>query len=181
MSDLALKLCEKHLAGVRFHFSASPSLNVSSEGAIATTSVNTLEWNNFHFIDATSVQAELSLMRLSEEHFLSQDFLLTAAKTLTERACQTVISGGVLVVKQASFSSFHRLFPLPIKVEAKFQLSDDNKRSLKCLTRFYQGYTCTAEVNLSFDLYSRSEADDFYRELAEKTIENFSRKVEEDG
>lgn len=182
-----LRLCEAYLPGVRFHFGAQCPLlqenNLCAESNIenynSSTVNDTMEWRDFHFIDATRVEAELKVQRLSESHFLAQDFLFTAAKELTERACQSAILGGILVIKQASFLSFHRLFPLPIKVETKFQLLQDNKRSLKSLTRFYQDYACTAEVTLSFDLYSKEEAEEFYKTLAEKTVDHFSRKMEE--
>ena len=181
-----LRLCETYLEGVRFHFGAQCPL-IPSKGLFAESptekykvsqSNETIEWRNFHFMDATRVQAELNVTQLSESHFLAQDFLFTAAKELTERACQSAAPKGVLIIKQASFLSFHRLFPLPIKVETKFQLVNDNQRSLKSLTRFYQDYACTAEVNLAFDLYSQEEADDFYRRLAEKTMAHFSEKME---
>jgi len=181
-----LRLCETYLEGVRFHFGAQCPL-IPSEGLLAESPVEeykvsksnkTIEWSNFHFMDATRVQAELNVLKLSESHFLAQDFLFNAAKELTERACQSAVSNGVLIIKQASFLSFHRLFPLPIKVETKFQIVNDNQRSLKSLTRFYQDYACTAEVTLAFDLYSKEEADAFYKELAAKTIEHFSSRIE---
>lgn len=112
---------------------------------------------------------------------MAQDFLFTAARELTERACQSAVNDGVLIIKQASFFSFHRLLPLSISVETKFQLTHDNKRSLKSLTRFYQGYACTSEVSLSFDLYSKEEANEFYKGLAEKTIEHLSLKLEDEN
>ena len=183
-----LRLCETHLSGVRFHFGSPcpliPSKDLFAQSPVETYSVskqneNNIEWRNFQFIDATRVQAELHLGQMSECAFLAQDFLFTAAKELTERACRSAVPEGVLVIKQASFQSFHRLFPLPIMVETKFQLTHDNKRSLKSLTRFYQGYACTAEVSLSFDLYSKEEADIFYKGLAGKTVEQFSIKIEE--
>ena len=183
-----LRLCETHLEGVRFHFGAQCPL-IPSEGLLAESPIKeykvsksneTIEWRNFHFMDATRVQAELNVLQLSESNFLAQDFLFTAAKELTERACQSAVPKGVLIIKQASFLSFHRLFPLPITVETKFQIVNDNQRSLKSLTRFYQDYACTAEVSLAFDLYSKEEADVFYKQLAEKTIEHFSTKLEND-
>ena len=184
-----LRLCETHLEGSRFHFGAQCPL-IPAEGLFAESPIKeykvsqsneTIEWRNFHFMDATRVQAELNVLQLSESNFLAQDFLFTAAKELTERACQSAVPDGVLVIKQASFLSFHRLFPLPIKVETKFQIAHENQCSLKSLTRFYQGYACTAEVSLGFDLYSKEEADAFYKQLAEKTIEHFSTKIEDDN
>lgn len=182
-----LRLCETYLQSIRFYFGTQSTLipvnNDCAESPTEKYNVSKnnefIEWRDFHFIDATRVQAELKLHQLSEKHFLAQDFLFTAAKELTEQACQAAIPDGVLIIKQASFSSFHRLFPLSIKVETQFQLSNDNKRSLKSLTRFYQDYSCTAEVSLSFDLYSKEEADAFYRNLAEKTLEHASSKVRE--
>lgn len=185
-----LHLCETHLEGLRFHFGSQCSL-ISNKGLFAESpadkysasnaNANHLEWHHFHFIDATRVKAELNLLQLSESRFLAQDFLFTAAKELTERACQAAINCGVLVIKQASFVSFQRLFPLPISVETKFQIIHENKRSLKSLTRFYQNYLCTAEVSLSFDLYSKDKADEFYQGLAEKTLEHLAVKLEDDG
>ena len=184
-----LRLCETYLQGVRFYFGAQCPL-IPSEGlfaespceeySVSSSRIKNFEWRDFHFIDATRVQAELMILQLSESHFLAQDFLFTAARELTERACQSAVSDGVLVIKQASFLSFHRLFPLPIKVETKFQLAEDNKRSLKSLTRFYQDFACTAEVSLSFDLYSKEEADSFYKALAEKTVEHLAEKIGND-
>ncbi len=182
-----LRLCESHLEGVRFHFGSQCSLisdaNLLAESPKTTYAVSKAEknlaWYNFHFIDATRVQAELKISQLPEVHFLAQEFLFTAARELSERACQSALPSAVLVIKQASFQSFHRLFPLPIMVETQFQLSQDNKRSLKSLTRFYQDYSCTAEVSLSFDLYSEEQAKEFYRVLAEKTVEHLSVKIEE--
>lgn len=184
-----LRLCETYLEGVRFHFGAQCSLT-PSKGLFAESSTEkykvsqsneTIEWRNFHFMDATRVQAELNVLQLSESHFLAQDFLFTAAKELTERACHSAVKGGVLIIKQASFLSFHRLFPLPIKAETKFQLMNDNRHSLKSLTRLYQDYACTAEVSLSFDLYSKEEANVFYKGLAEKTVEHLAEKIENDS
>lgn len=183
-----LRLCETHIPGIRFYFGAQPPLippeNLRAESSIEEYRISkpneNIEWRNFHFIDATRVQAELKVQQLSESDFLAQDFLFTAAKELTKRACQSAVSDGVMVIKQASFLSFHRLFPLPIKVETKFQLVQDNKNSLKSLTRFYQDYACTAEVNLMFDLHSKEEAEKFYKELAEKTVEHLSMKIEEE-
>lgn len=185
-----LRLCETHLSGVRFHFGSpcplTPRKEFFAQSPVEAYSVsklneNNIEWRNFQFIDAARVQAELHLGQMPESAFLAQDFLFTAAKELTERACQSAVPEGVLVIKQASFQSFHRLFPLPIMVETKFQLTHDNKRSLKSLTRFYQGYACTAEVSLSFDLYSKEEADTFYKGLAAKTIEHLSLKLEDEN
>lgn len=185
-----LRLCETYLQGVRFHFGSQCPL-IPSEGlfaespsekySVSSPSTKNIEWRNFHFIDATRVKAELSISQLSESHFLAQDFLFAAARELTEHACQSVEPKGVLIIKQASFYSFHRLFPLPISVETKFQIVHDNKRSLKSLTRFYQDYACTAEVSLSFDLYSKEEADVFYKSLAEKTVEHWAEKIENDS
>lgn len=184
-----LRLCEAYLEGVRFHFGSQcpliPTQPLVAESPVAeygvTRSSPSMEWQNFQFIDATRVQAELNLTQVAKNTFLAQDFLFTAAKELTERACQSAVPEGILVIKQASFQSFHRLLPLPIMVETKFQLSQDNKRSLKSLTRFYQGYSCTAEVSMSFDLYSKEEADEFYKGLGEKTVEQWSIKIEEDN
>lgn len=192
-----LRLCETYLQGVRFYFGSLrsphpcvgsqcpliPYENLCAESVcetydVSTPQVNYLEWRDVYFVDAARVQAELLVTHLSEAHFLAQDFLFTAARELTERACQSVVQEGVLIIKQASFFSFHRLFPLPIKVETKFQLLQDNKRSLKSLTRFYQDYACTAEISLSFDLYSKEEAEAFYKTLAEKTVEHFSSKIQ---
>lgn len=178
-----LHLCETHLEGMRFHFGLQCSNGLFAESSVeeysvSSSNVKNMEWQHFHFIDATRVKAELNLLQLSESHFLAQDFLFTAARELTERACQSALPKGVLIIKQASFHSFHRLFQLPISVETKFQLIQDNKRSLKSLTRFYQGYACTSEVSLSFDLYSKEETDEFYKELAEKTVEQYSKIIE---
>lgn len=178
-----LRLCETHLPGVRFHFGSSVMCSVAESPKteyVVENNKGNLDWQNFHFIDATRVKAELNVTQLSESDFLAQDFLFTAARELTERACQSAVNSGVLIIKQASFFSFHRLFPLPISVETKFQLANDNKRSLKSLTRFYQGYACTSEVSLSFDLYSKEEAHEFYKGLAEKTVEQYSRIIEKD-
>jgi len=190
-----LRLCETYLQGVRFHFGSQnlliPDLGFLAESPSADYVVSTdpkestekttknLEWHNFHFMDATRVQAELKV-QLPESLFLAQDFLFTAARELSERACQSALPNGVLVIKQASFQCFHRLFPLPIMVETQFQLVHDNKRSLKSLTRFYQDFSCTAEVSMSFDLYSSEQAKEFYQNLAGKTVEHFSIKIEED-
>ena len=183
-----LRLCETHLQGTRFHFGSQcpliPSQNLCAESPCEKYSVSkpkeNSEWRNFHFIDPTRVKDELHLLQLSESHFLAQDFLFAAARELTERACQSAVPSGILIIKQASFYSFQRLLPLPITVETKFQLMHDNKRSLKSLTRFYQDYACTAEVNLSFDLYSKEEADRLYKTLAEKTVEHWAVKIEND-
>lgn len=35
-----------------------------------------------------------------------------------------------------------------------------------------------SEVSLSFDLYSKEEADEFYKELAEKIVEQYSKIIE---
>lgn len=175
-----LRLCEKHLQRMKFHLSSHADNFIAKSPSVEYVVENhesMLEWNHFHFIDSTRVQAELKIAYLSESLFLAQDFLFAAARELTERACQSALPDGVLVIKQAGFHSFHRLFPLPITVETKFQLSHDNKRSLKSLTRFYQDYACTAEVTMLFDFYSKEEADVFYRELAEKTIEHLSDQL----
>lgn len=169
-----LRLCEAHLQGVRFHFCSKAIDTTKNQNSI-------LERQSIHFIDATRVKAELNVTQLSEADFLAQDFLFAAARELTEHACQLAIKNSVLIIKQASFLSFHRLFPLPISVETKFQLIHDNKRSLKSTTRFYQSYACTAEVSLSFDLYEKEEADQFYKRLAEKTIGHFSAQVDDDN
>lgn len=179
-----LRLCETHLEGVRFHFGSQYSNGLFAESptekySASNSTIKNMEWHHFYFIDSTRVKAELNLLQLSEPHFLAQEFLFAAARELTERACQSAVKDGVLIIKQASFSSFHRLFPLPISVETKFQIIHDNKRSLKSLTRFYQDYACTAEVSLSFDLYPKEDADEFYKDLAEKTVEHFSRKMED--
>ncbi|MES2203721.1 MAG: hypothetical protein V4496_00720 [Pseudomonadota bacterium] len=183
-----LRLCETYLPSARFHFNTPcpliPSEELKVESPTTKYSVSNkmdkiFEWQGFHFIDATRVQAELNVMQLSESNFFAQDFLFTAARELTERACQSAVENGVMIIKQASFLSFHRLFPLPIKVETKFQIVHDNQRSLKSLTRFYQDYACTAEVNLSFDLYSKEEGEAFYKTLAEKTVGHLSSKIEE--
>ncbi len=172
-----LHLCENHLSGVRFYFGSQVR-----DVTIAThskASIKNFEWRNFQFVDATRVQAELQLAELSAPALFTQDFIFTAARELCEHACQSALPGGVLVIKQASLQNFHRLFPLSISVETQFHLAQDNKRSLKSLTRFYQDFSCTTEVTLSFDLYSHEQAETFYHELAEKTFEHLSAKMEE--
>ena len=176
-----LRLCETHLQRVRFHLGSSVECAVAESPRteyVVSRNKSKLDWQNFHFMDSTRVKAELNVTQLPESDFLAQDFLFAAARELTERACQSAVNDGVLIIKQASFFSFHRLLPLPISVETKFQLAFDNKRSLKSLIRFYQSYACTAEVNLSFDLYSKKEADEFYKVLAEKTTEHLAKKFE---
>ena len=176
-----LRLCEMHLQGVRFHLGSSVECSVAESPRteyVVSRNKNNLDWQHFHFMDSARVKAELNVTQLPESDFLAQDFLFTAARELTERACRSAVNNGVLIIKQASFFSFHRLLPLPISVETKFQIAFDNKRSLKSLTRFYQGYACTSEVTLSFDLYSKEEASEFYKELAEKTVEQYSKIIE---
>jgi hypothetical protein len=188
-----LRLCEQHLDGVMFCFGSQaifiPDENTSlaksicAEYEISSDDIKqekTFEWRNFHFLDATRVQAELTIAALSEELFFAQDFLFTAARELSERACQTSLPDSVMVIKHANLQSFLRIFPLPIMVETQFTLSHDNKRSLKSLTRFYQDYTCAAEVRISFDLYTQQQAREFYQALAEKTLEHLSVKMEEE-
>ena len=175
-----LRLCETFLTGVRFHFGSQCPLIPSNDLFTKSPAEKNIEWSNFHFIDNTRVKAELNLKQLSEVDFLAQDFLFTAARELTERACQLIVPEGVLIIKQASFYSFHRLFPLPITVETRFQIIHDNLRSLKSITRFYQDFACTSEVNLSFDVYSKEDAKSFYKALAEKTTGHLAEKLEED-
>lgn len=176
-----LQLCERHLHGIKFHLNSRIEC-VGAESPVTKFEVENkksrFEWQHFHFIDSTRVKADVGVAQLPESDFLAQDFLFSAARELTERACHLTVENGILFIKQASFFSFHRLLPLPISVETKFQLTHDNKRSLKSLTRFYQGYACTSEVSLSFDLYSREEASEFYRGVAEKTVEQYSKVIE---
>ena len=44
-----------------------------------------------------------------------------------------------------------------------------------------QHYSCIAEVNLSFDLYSEKEACALLQTLGEKTFTHFSGKLKEDN
>jgi len=172
-----LRLCGNHSAGVRLHFVESEMENETSSSE-ADGITNKLIWDDFRFVEPTRAQANLLLTNFDSQQLLTQDFLFIAAKKLSERACQAIVPEGILVIKQISLQNFHRLFPLPIKAEAQFQLGNDNKRSLKCLTRFYQDYSCIAEVSLSFDLYSPEQAKQFMQELAEKTFTHFSDKME---
>ena len=186
-----LKLCTKYRSELNLHF-GSLALNsteeymqmqefFAQEQVKKQTEHELLEWRNFHFIESTRVKADLQLVNISDKSLLAQDFLLIAARELSEKACRQVVSSGQLIIKHASINRFHQTFPLPMTVEAQFQLAHDNKRSLKSLTRFYQDYSCTAEVNLSFDLYSEKEANALLQTLGVKTFTHFSDKLEENN
>lgn len=149
------------------------------ENAKKASDNNSLEWLNFHFVESNRVKAELKLTYFSEEDLLTHDFLLTAARELCEKACHKILSNGKLLIKSAQLNSFHRFFPLPISVETKFQLTTDNQRGLKSLTRFYQDYACVAEVHLSFDLFSAEEAKTLLHSLGIKTFTHFSDNINE--
>lgn len=186
-----LSLCEKYRSELRLHFG---SLALSEkeawlqlheflveENARKENKTESLEWLHFQFMDANRVKAELKLTHLSEDDLLAHDFLFTASRELCEKACCKIIPNGKLLIKNAQLHSFHRFFPLPINVETQFQLSNDNKRSLKSLTRFYQDYACIAEVHLLFDLFTAEEAKKVLHALGEKTFSHFSDKmIEED-
>lgn len=188
-----LRLCEQHLDNIKFFFGSQGVATLIDNKSLAQSVCveyeivddkakqdKIFEWYNFHFLDATRVQAELVVMQLSESLFFAQDFLFTAARELSERACQTALSDSVMMIKQANLQIFHRLFPLPIMVETQFTLSRDNKRSLKSLTRFYQDYACAAEVTIFFDLYTQDQAREFYQILAEKTVGHLSKKIRDE-
>lgn len=210
-----LSFCGEFRPDVHFHFgslSFAASLNDELLSPPAETPApGILEWQDFHFIDAARVKADLKLSQLSDMQLLAQDFLLIAARELSEQACRQTVPGGQLLVKQANIHRFHQLLPLPITVETQFQLTNDNKRSLKSLTRFYQKsagkpiliaqrseavraqrstegqddpsqhYSCAAEVNLSFDLYSAEEAKQLLQTLGVKTFGHFSDKINEEN
>ena len=131
-------------------------------------------------MEPNRVKADLKLADLSEDALLAHDFIFTAARELTEKSCQDIISNGKILIKNAQLHSFHRFLPLPITVETKFQLTHDNQRGLKSFTRFYQDYACIAEVNLSFDLLTEEEAKQLLQALGEKTFGHFSDKINEE-
>jgi len=192
-----LSLCEKYRTGLHFHF-GSLALNeqeawtqlheLFSQAAVQAArstkdqdnpnqQENKLEWCHFQFVDANRIKADLKLSHLSEDALLAHDFVLTAARELSEKACRYSMPNGKLLLKSAQLNSFHRFFPLPITVETQFQLTNDNTRSLKSLTRFYQDYACIAEAHLSFDLHTETEAKKLLRVLGEKTFTHFSDKM----
>lgn len=140
-----------------------------------------LEWKNFHFMDSTRVAADLHIAALSTNELLQHDFLWLAARELSESACQQALSNCHIVIRQAQLNRFLQLFPLPIKVETQFQFINDNKRSLKSLTRFYQDYCCAAEITLTFDIYSEQESQNLIHSLAEKTFLRYSENAEKDA
>lgn len=167
-----LRLCEAHQPNICFHFGEFYTAPLSAYA------IKNLEWRNFQFIDSTRVHASLRFIDLHDEALLAGDFLVTAARELTEQACRQVLPHGQLMVKHVQINRFHQLFPLPVAVETLFQLTNDNKRSLKSLTRFYQDYSCAAEVSLSFDLYSAEEMQQVMQTLAEKTFGHFSSRMD---
>ena len=169
-----LRLCEAYRPNIRLHVAEEMP---TPKGLDATEA---LEWQSFQFVDSTRVQAELKLAHLSEDALLAHDFLFIAARELSEKSCQHVVPNGRLLIKQAQLQSFHRCFPLPLTVETQFQLANDNKRSLKSLSRFYQDYSCIAEVSLSFDLYTLEDAQQLLKALGAKTFGHFSEKIKEE-
>lgn len=195
-----LSLCEKYCPELHLHFGSLASNEKLAEQSILITQHNEamqaqrstesqknlnqkeskLEWSHVQFISPNRVKADLKLTTLSDEDLLTHDFTLMAARELSEKACHQSLPNGKLIIKTVQLHHFHRFFPLPITVEMQFQLVNDNKRSLKSLTRFYQDYACTAEAHLSFDLYSELEAKKLLQSLGEKTFMHCSENLEKD-
>ena len=166
-----LFLYQQHSTTIEFKYDAA------EVDRTHTTLPSPFEWEHMQFIDGTSVQAELKLLEISTQQLLTQEFIFPAARELSERACQLVLPQSVLVTKNVQVSCFQRLLPLPIRVETRFQLINNNKRSLKSSTRFYQDYLCAAEVALNFDLYASEEAAQLIYELGKKTFQSFAEKL----
>ncbi len=137
----------------------------------------TWEWHHMHFTDATHLQAELKLLHASTKNLFTQDFIFSIAHELTQAGCEQAMPGGMLVTKQAQLSCFHRLFPLPIRVETQFHFTKDNALSLKSITRFYQNYLCAVEAVLHFDLHDQPSSQSLIYELGQKTFDGFSKQV----
>lgn len=168
-----LNLCNAHSRKIKLQF---------TENTTPTTQaieLHPFEWDRFQFVDGTRVQASLTLIEVSEAELLSQVLLIQAAKEFNERACKETLPGSKISVKQVNFQRFQQMMPLPLNVETQFELNkNENKRSMKSLTRFYQNEVCIAEVILIFDFYTAEEACKILKNLGYKTFESFSNKIE---
>ena len=120
-----LYLCEKYSRSVKFQFI------LPEKGDVGVVPYPTWEWHHVQFTEATRLSAELKLIESTTRHLFTQSFIFSAASDLTEHACQIALPESLLVTKSAQLNCFHRLMPLPIRVEVHFQILSDNKRTLK--------------------------------------------------
>lgn len=169
-----LQLCAEHSRKIHLQFIETEI----KKPVTAAAAVHPFEWSRLQFVDGTRVQANLTFVNLDEAELFSQTFLIQAAKELNERACIETSPGSKISVKYASFQRFQQTMPLPITVETQFELQkNDNKRSMKSLTRFYQDRHCIAEISLVFDFYTATEASQLLKNLGHKTFESFSSRA----